>query len=55
MGAPAHFAVDAVPLAMPRIYDELWAEHGPALVAANNDRVEAIAALAEAAGQGWPG
>lgn len=22
------------PLAMPRIYDELWAEHGPAITAA---------------------
>lgn len=48
-------AVDVWSLVMPRIGDDLWAERGPALVAANNDRVEAIAALAEVAGQDWPG
>jgi hypothetical protein len=40
---------------MPRIGDDMWAQHGPALQAAENDRVEALAALVEVVGPEWPG
>lgn len=40
---------------LPRVWDDLWKTHGPAIRAAQDAATHAQAALVDAAGPGWPG